>query len=42
MKSKNPVGRPAVKVKKQSFTVVCYPHQIEEIRKFAKTLNEKD
>lgn len=35
-------GRPTVEVKKQTFTVVCYPHQIAEIRKFAKELNQKD
>lgn len=33
-------GRPTVEVKKQSFTVVCYPHQIAEIRKFAKSLKD--
>lgn len=35
-------GRPKVMEKIQTFSVTCYPSQIEEIRKFAKTLNKKD
>ncbi len=34
-------GRPKVAEKIQTFSVTCYPSQIEEIRKFAKELNKK-
>jgi hypothetical protein len=39
---KNPrgAGRKPVPIKKKTFSVACYPHQIAEIRKFVKSLND--
>jgi hypothetical protein len=41
---KNPrgAGRKPVPIKKKTFSVACYPHQIAEIRKFVKSLNDAD